>query len=43
MFRICQESTGRQSQNFHTYEDAQRALPIISELWDADDLYIEEV
>ena len=42
MYRIYQESTGRYSQDFHTYEDAQRALPIISKLWDADDLYIEE-
>ena len=43
MFRIYQESTGRYSQDFHTYEDAQRALPTISKLWQADDLYIEEV
>ena len=42
MFRIHSESTAMYSQEFHTYEDAQRALPVISELWDANDLYIEE-
>ena len=43
MFRIYSESTAMYSQQFHTYEDALRALPIISKLWNADDCYIEEV
>lgn len=42
MFRIHSESTAMYSQEFHTYEDAQRALPVISELWNSTDLYIEE-
>jgi hypothetical protein len=42
MFRIYSESTAMYSQEFHTYKDAQRALPVMRKLWNTDDLYIEE-